>query len=739
MAIPSDTIKFRITGMTCSGCAAKITATLQKNPKVDSAVVDYATASGVVSGALTQTEAANLVASLGYKLEPNDSAPLTNSQKSDDAFAAVFRNWLLATTLAFPVSVLAMGPWHFDGSGLVQCVLTSLFLMGPAAGFFIRATKQAIHGHVTMDALVSTGMLSAWVLSVGMMLTGSDHLYFESAAMIGLFVLSGKTLEEWARRKSVAEVDRLIRLRPQTAFKIDERGQPVEVAVGELKTGDFLYVRPGDMLAVDGDVVDGGISFDESIITGESHPVHRSAGEPIPAGAINASATGVTLRVTKVGKDTAIEKIIAMVEEARMSRPPVQKLADQISAVFVPAVFGLSAATFVFWRLVSEASWAQSAMIALSVLVVACPCALGLATPVAWVAGLGAAARRGILVRSYEALEALRKAKVLVFDKTGTLTSGRPRVVAVRHGDGVAVSDLTKLKTTEAATLSVLISALAHSSHPHARAIFKWLKPDVDETKIPLSKVLSEVAGQGVECEVRGGDRRFNVRYGKLRFVTNQDAAGILGGVSGQHSVVAFSIDKDLKYVFELSDSLRPDALSTLAELIRRKIRVILASGDKESVVRNLFTTLELKPFDPATTEASFTYQAEMTPAGKLQLVELLKKQSGHVVAFIGDGINDAPALASADVAIAMGSGSDIATGNSGLVIKTTNVATLLVAMDLSHRITAIIRQNFFLAFVYNVASIPLAMTGLMNPMWASAAMALSSVSVVVNALRLRR
>lgn len=726
--------------MTCSGCAAKITSTLQKNPKVESAVIDYATASGVVSGALTQEEAASLVASLGYKLEAVVDASGATAGDLDGPFKPLFRNWLMAAFLAIPVTILAMGPWHFHGSSLVQCCLTSLFLMGPAFGFFARATKQAIHGHVTMDSLVSTGMLSAWVLSIAMMLTGSDHLYFESATMIGFFVLSGKTLEEWARQRSVAEVDRLIRLRPQTGFKIDQRGQPVEVAVSEIKIGDFLYVRPGDMLAVDGLVVDGEISFDESIITGESHPVLRRVGELVPAGAINASATGVKLQVTKIGKDTAIEKIIALVEDARMSRPPVQKLADQISAVFVPAVFALSAATGLVWFLVWEQSWIRSAMVSLSVLVVACPCALGLATPVAWVAGLGAAARRGILVRSYEALEVFRKAKVLVFDKTGTLTNGRPRVVKVRLGSGAEVVDLEKLKVLDERTLNFFISALVHSSHPHARAIFNWLKSNVDSTRMPLSKVIAETPGQGVECEVRDGERRLNVRFGKPSFVTDQDISILLQGIDEQNSTVGFSVNNELKYVFELSDALKPDAVSTLAELIERRFRVILASGDKESVVKNLLTTLKITPFDPSksTDDGKIAYQAEMTPAGKLQLVELLKKR-GDVVAFIGDGINDAPALAAADVAVAMGSGSDMATGNAGLVIKTTNVAALLDAVDLSRRITTIIRQNFFLAFIYNVAAIPLAMSGLMSPMWASAAMALSSVSVVVNALRLRR
>ncbi len=726
--------------MTCSGCAAKITATLQKNRKVESAVIDYATASGVVSGALTLEEVANLIASLGYKMESVADVLHTAADGSRAKFAPLFGNWVLAAILGVPVTILAMGPWHFDSSGLVQCVLTSLFLMGPAVGFFTRAAKQAIHGHVTMDALVSTGMLSAWVLSIAMMLTGSDHLYFESATMIGLFVLSGKTLEEWARRKSVAEVDRLIRLRPQTAFKIDQRGQPVEIAVSQIEIGDFLYIRPGDMLAVDGLVVDGEISFDESIITGESHPALRSVGELVPAGAINASATGVRLKVTKIGKDTAIEKIIALIEDSRMSRPPVQKLADQISAVFVPAVFVLSAATGLVWFFVLEKSLIQSAMVSLSVLVVACPCALGLATPVAWVAGLGAAARRGILVRSYEALEMFRKARVLVFDKTGTLTSGRPGVVRVRLGGGVEVTDLGTLKDVDEKTLNMLISALVHSSHPHARAIFNWLKPNVDSTNIPLSKVIAETPGQGVECEVIDGDRRISVRFGKPSFATDRDIESLLKDMSEQNSAVGFSISNELKYIFELSDALRPDALSTIAELIRSRFRVVLASGDKESVVRNLFAAIKMTPFDPskATDAASVAYQAEMTPVGKLQLVELLQKR-GDVVAFIGDGINDAPALAAADVGIAMGSGSDMATGNAGLVIKTTNVAVLLDAVDLSRRITTIIRQNFFLAFIYNVAAIPLAMAGLMSPMWASAAMALSSVSVVVNALRLRR
>ena len=732
------TIKFRVSGMTCGGCAGKINSTLQKDPRVNSAMVDFVTGTGLVSGSMSEDDASKMVRALGYGFQ----RARDEQQDSSAAPGPNVTEWpmISALILALPVVIIAMGPWHFSWSGEIQALLTTLFLMGPAADFFRRAVSQAIHRHVTMDSLVALGMFSAWVLSVVLVMNGSTHLYFESAVMIGFFVLLGKKLENWAKQHSLEEVEKLIQRRPKKAFKVVESAPPEEVSIGDFKIGDHIYVRPGDMLPLDGVLLDREAGFDESIITGESQPVLRKPGNLVPAGAINSTAFGVNLVVSRIGKDTTIEQIIRLVELSSRSRPPVQKLADQISLVFVPSVICLSLLTIISWRLLVKASWIDSLVTALSVLVVACPCALGLATPVAWIAGLGRAARSGILVRSYEALEILSKVNAIVFDKTGTLTNGQPEVLRVLNDQGSVFTSTRHFSEEDLSGLDLLFSALVHSSHPNARSISTWLKRQLDGRRIPNSKLIAEVPGQGAECECKVGDFKHVIKYGRPEFVAVQPQSFLLNKQDPTRSIVAASIDGLPRFFFELGDALREDALTCLQELLNRNYKIYIASGDRESVIRHLFAKVPLisieseepRPF------GHVIYQAEMTPLAKNNLVLSLQKSAGKV-AFIGDGINDAPALAAADVAVAMGSGSDLAAGQSGLVLRSRRVMALVEAIDLSKQTTKIIRQNFFWAFAYNAAAVPIAMLGLMSPMWAAGAMAMSSLSVVLNALRLRR
>jgi len=741
--VQQEKIKFEITGMTCGGCASKITSSLQKDPRISSAVIDFATATGIVFGTAVETDVAKIVENLGYGYRSSSAQKVGANSIKDlsriDKKRGLNPGWVAAFILAVPVMTLAMGPWHIESSALIQGVLTTLFLIGPASSFFIRAIKQITHGYVTMDVLVAVGMLSAWVLSWFMFFHGSEHLYFESAVMIGFFVLSGKALEDWARQKSIGDVDKLVKLRPQSAFKVVPSCAPIEVPVAELKIGDTIYLRPGDMLALDGLVIEGAVGFDESIISGESNPVVRGPGDEVPAGAINASAIGILLRVSKIGSDTTIERIIQMVEDARLSKPPIQKIADQVSRIFVPVVIFLSIGTTVWWLFIEGHAFYEAIMTGLSVLVVACPCALGLATPVAWVAGLGRAARSGILVRSYEALEVLKSANAVVFDKTGTLTYGKPQVFRVVNSLGVEIRKLDQATEEELFALRCGLSALAHSSHPHARALASWLKPQLQTLDLPATKLLKDVPGQGVECETTGIDR-LKIKYGRLNFVTTSASAELISKLSIDNPTVAISVDGQAKIVFELSDALKEDAINSLKELLSRGKDVYIASGDKAGVVTRLLGALPLAPISSQYAKGTnqIKYKAEMTPVDKKQLVESLR-QSGSVVAFFGDGINDAPALAVADIGIAVGSGADVAASNAGLVIQTNRAQTFLDAIELSARITRIIKENFFWAFFYNIAAIPVAMLGLLNPMWASAAMAMSSLSVVLNALRLRR
>lgn len=709
-------IKLEINGMSCAGCASKITAALQRDQRVASAVIDYATHSGVVDGDIPVDDIKEIIKSLGYQAgETKDNANELEQQtvSPNREVARLIAGGLLSA----PVVILAMGPWELPFSGVIQLVLTTIFLAWPASGFFTRAFKQLRHKFVTMDTLVALGAGSAWTVSVVMVYQGHQHLYFETAVLIGFFVLLGKALEDQARRRSIGEVDRLIRLRPRTLWKIDSSGIPTEVSVASVALNDVVYLRPGDMLAVDAVVEEGSVSVDESVVTGESEPVVKSPGEAVCSGAVNAGATGVRLRVTRIGKDTTVEQIIQLIEDARFSRPPIQKFADQVSSIFVPVVIILAVITWIFAWQISDIDFLSSLMRGLSVLVVACPCALGLATPVAWVAGLGRAAKSGVLVRSYEALETLRKANVVVFDKTGTLTYGAPKVT------NVVVSP----NSDNLNPFGDMLSAVSHSSHPLARAISNFIKNEHFGMTIPLSKLIEEKAGQGVVCEIKDGEKR-TIRYGRPSFVAQGEVSEWQESIYKGHSIVAVSCDGKPLLLFELKDALRDDVQESLAALQERQIDVYVASGDKDAVVKSMVSQLK----------GIKSSLGGMTPSSKKELVETLR-QSGKVVAFVGDGMNDAPALAAADVGISLASGTDLAAHSSGLILQKPGLNCLIDAIEVSTRITKIIRENFFWAFFYNVAAIPLAMAGMITPMWAAGAMAMSSISVVVNALRLIR
>ncbi len=722
-------IKITVEGMTCGGCASKVTSALQRDVRITSAIVDFATTTGVVEGDLSRDEVGAIIKAVGYKLAPEYDASVDSNQQGYQKLGPEFKRLLPAAALALPVVALAMGPWQ-DATSRInhgerwQLILTTLFLAWPASPFFIRTYKQLTHGFVTMDTLVSIGMGSAWLASIVTRGTDGHQLYFESAVMIGFFVMLGKALEDQARRKSIGDVDRLVKLRPRTIWRMNQGGPPVEIPLAEAKIGEILYLRPGDMLPLDSVVVEGDVSFDESVITGESVPVVRQQGDEVPSGAVNASSTGVSLRITKIGNDTTVEQIIRLIEDARLSRPPIQKLADQVSAVFVPIVIGLAALTGLGWWFLSDVGGDVALMRGLSVLVVACPCALGLATPVAWVAGLGRAARAGVLVRSYEALETLKKADAIMFDKTGTLTHGRPTVINVIVADRNSTIENVKLNQE---VMSSTFSALAHSSHPLSRGVARWIKENYDISAAPLSKLQEEIPGQGVRCEILTVPKEI-LRFGKPEFVTTEPVAQWREAESSGHMLVAVSVDGTPKILFALEDQTRSDVKFALSQLSARGLELHVASGDRPLVVERLVKNLN----------GITSFHGAMTPSSKRDMVLALQK-TGKIVAFVGDGINDAPAIAAADVGISLGTGTDVAAHSAGLVLQKSGISTLVDAIELSTRITKIIRDNFFWAFFYNVAAVPVAMAGFVTPMWAAAAMALSSVSVVTNALRLRR
>jgi Cu+-exporting ATPase len=708
-------IKIEVEGMTCGGCASRVTSALQLDPRVDYAIVDFATRSGMVRGEVSRDDIKKIIESVGYHLAKQDdrdeaSRALAASKELNAGLLKIF----IAAAMSIPVVIVAMGPWHFAHGDAIQAVLTTAFLVGPASGFFIRFLKQLRLGFVTMDALVSIGMLSAWAISIALMGQGQGHLYFESAAMIGFFVLLGKFIEDRARLRSIADISKLMRMRPRTVFLAPPDAAPAEVDAGQVRLDDRVYIRPGDMAAFDGELLEPAVSFDESVLSGESVPVTKNPGDWISSGSVNASGVGAYIKVKRVGDDTTMARIVKMMEDARLSRPKIQKLADKISSVFVPIVMVLATLTFmIVW--LSGNGVEAGIMRGLSVLVVACPCALGLATPVAWVAGLGRAARSGVLIKSYEGLDELRQVKAIVFDKTGTLTMGRPEVTQVIMPDAVGQEELAGI-----------FSAMSHSSHPLARAIMIWIKSRVDVSKAPLSKLISDVPGHGVECDIKGASPA-KIKFGRATYVAAIIPAEWSQADESENMTVAVSRDGVPRILFCLRDHLRPEAGDVLRDLKKMGMEVHVASGDRQSVVD------ELKNQFPMLDSA----MGAMTPAAKKTFIDQIRAR-GIKVAFIGDGINDAPALAAANVGASIGGGSDLAAQSADLVLQRQGVAAIFAAIRLSRDISKIINQNFFWAFFYNIAAIPAAASGHMTPMWASAAMALSSVTVVLNALRLR-
>jgi Cu+-exporting ATPase len=573
-----------------------------------------------------------------------------------------------------------------------------------------------------MDLLVALGTSAGWGLSVWLWLVqGHEHLYFEASAVVVTLVLLGKWLEARAKRQTTAAIRALQALRPETAHVLVKGGQEADLPLAEVMAGDRLVVRPGERLPADGEVEEGETEVDESMLTGEPLPVPKAAGARVTGGSINGEGR-IVMRATAVGSESVLAHIIRLVEDAQAAKAPIQRLVDQVSAVFVPAVLAIAAVTLCAWLLVG-AGIEQALIPAVAVLVIACPCALGLATPAAIMAGTGVAARHGILIKDAQALELAHRVDTVAFDKTGTLTVGQPRLVAFVAAPG----------TDESAELAAAASLQGGSEHPLARAVVaaaqeRGLMP-------PPTGAVRAVAGRGTEGEVEG--RSYLI--GSLRWL--QELGLAMGPLQpeverlqGEGATVSALVERlagrlVLRAVMAFADAPKPGAAEALARLRRRGLRLVMISGDNRAAAQAMAARLGLQPREVL---------AEVLPGDKAAQVAALR-QGGHVVAMVGDGVNDAPALAAADVGLAMGTGTDVAMHAAGITLMRGDVALVAGAFDISHRTVRKIRQNLFWAFFYNVAGIPLAALGALNPVVAGAAMALSSVSVLTNALLLKR
>jgi Cu+-exporting ATPase len=728
-AASSATLDLGVAGMTCASCVTRVERALKKVPGVQEASVNLATESARVTFAPAEQMEARLrraVRDAGYEPRAQqDAAPQDPSAWA--GFAPVAIGLALSAPLVLPMLGDLFGT-HWMLPAWLQFLLATpvQFILG--ARFYKAGWHALKAGTGNMDLLVAIGTSAGWGLSVWLWLgQGTQHLYFEASAVVVTLVLLGKWLEQRAKLQTTAAIRALHALRPEFAHVLLRAGGEADLPLAEVLAGDRLVVRPGERIPADGVVESGDTHVDESMLTGEPLPVTKGEGARLTGGSINGEGR-VVMRATAVGQESVLARIIRLVEDAQAAKAPIQRLVDQVSAVFVPVVIGIALLTMGGWLLVGG-GWEAALIHAVAVLVIACPCALGLATPAAIMAGTGVAARHGILIKDAQALELAHKLDVIAFDKTGTLTVGQPRLTAFVAAPG----------TDEAALLGVAASLQSGSEHPLARAVVAAAR----ERGIALVEPdqLRAVPGRGSEGEL--GVKSYLIA--SLRWL--EELKVPLGALDAEAqrllqegATLSMLLERAteglvLRALMGFADEPKVGASEALAALRVRGLKLVMISGDNRAAAEAMGRRLGLMANE---------VRAEVLPGDKAAQVAQLKVNPGHpgqprIVAMVGDGVNDAPALAAADVGIAMGTGTDVAMHAAGITLMRGDLALVAGALDISHRTVMKIRQNLFWAFAYNVAGIPLAALGYLSPVVAGAAMALSSVSVMSNALLLKR
>ncbi|WP_437483028.1 heavy metal translocating P-type ATPase [Sorangium sp. So ce1014] len=742
-----------VEGMTCAACVRRVERALLATGGVRDAKVNLVTRTATITFDPAVAPAEALVAAIeraGYSVPERPAAPAgaavapagradAAEESLDRERRALWRDFLVALALSVPLLVLGMSHGRIPGADsaggrLLQLALATAVVFGPGRRFFRLAWAALRHRAADMNTLVALGTGAAWVYSAIAVVApqlfphaghgAQPHVYFEAAGAIITFVLLGKLLETRARKRLTDAVRGLVALQPRTARRL--RGDlEEEIPAAELAPGDLVRVRPGERMPSDGEVVSGASAVDESMLTGEGLPVDKGAGAPVVGGTLNQSGQ-LTVRITRTGADTALARIVEAVEQAQGSKAPIARLADTVSGVFVPVVLGIAAVAFVAWLVADPTAAGLAAAVErfVAVLVIACPCALGLATPAAVAVGTGRGAELGVLVKGGTALEAASRVDTVLVDKTGTLTAGRPQLAAVKALAGIPEDELLRL----------VGSAELGSEHPVAKALVEGARA----RGLPLSapEGFRADAGRGVVARVDGRE----VRIGTARYLAELgiDAAPLeelAQGLAAQGNTPSFvAVDGRLAGLVAVADLPTPEAAEAVAALRRLGVRVAMVTGDREATARAVARQLGI--------DEVF---AEVRPEDKARIVRE-ERERGRIVAMVGDGINDAPALAGAHVGIAVASGTDIAVAAADVALLRGGIAALPTALGLSRATLRTIRRNLFWAFVYNVVGIPIAagalypLTGwLLSPVLASAAMSLSSVSVLLSSLRLRR
>ena len=704
-----------VSGMSCAACASAIEHHLAATPGVTRAQVNFATSTATVEFDPARTATRNLVEAieeLGYGVPQPAAGEDVEEQTRLQESAALKRRLVVAAIFALPVVVLGMAPglMQLPAMSWIQLALTMPVVFYAGAPFYTGAWTALRHRSANMNTLIALGTGAAFLYSLAITLRGGHEVYYEAAAVIITLILLGRVLEMRARGQASEAIRRLRELQPKTASVVRE-GAEQDIPIEQVRVGDLVVVRPGEKIPVDGAVREGDSAVDESMLTGESMPVDKQPGDPVYGGTINRSGS-LQFEARKIGRATALQQMIELVRQAQGSRAPVARLADVVSGYFTVGVLAVATVTFLVWLAFAPLSFALVNFV--SVLIIACPCALGLATPTAIMVGTGRGAQRGILIKGGEALEASDKIDTVILDKTGTITSGHPQVTDVLPGNGYSEAELLRLAA----------SAERYSEHPLGRAIVEHARG----RSIPLEQPAGfrAIAGHGVSARI--GD--FEITAGTLPLgLPEADRLAAEG-----KTAVAISVDGKPAGVIGIADAVKPEAAAAVRRLHEMGLDVWMITGDNrrtaEAVARQVGIGHVL---------------AEVLPDGKVAEVRKLQA-AGKKVAMVGDGINDAPALAQADVGIAIGTGTDIAMEAGDITLMRGDLNGVADALDLARRTMRVIRENLFWAFAYNTIGIPVAagvlypFTGwLLSPVLASAAMALSSVTVVTNSLRLKR
>ena len=734
-----ETLSLPVEGMTCASCVLRVEKTLKKIEGVEDVNVNLATEKvtfTINNSKADLSQISDAVEDAGYKIilpSKSTSAEVPEStyeNESSKQYKELKNSFIFSLILTVPVMIINMvsmtnwfmkwSPLSMDYINRILFLVTTLIIFIPGRRFFISAWKLLKHFTADMNTLVAVGTGTAYIYSTIAVLFPDllslknpyEHIYFDTSAVIITLILMGRLLEAGAKSKTTSAIKKLVGLQPKTAFII-KNNKETEIKIEEVTEGDLIIVRPGGRIPVDGVITEGSSSIDESMISGESIPVDKFINDRVTGGTIDLNGS-ITFKATAVGKNTVIAQIIKYVEEAQGSKAPIQKLADKIAAVFVPVVISIATITFIAWYLIMGVPFNAAMLNFIAVMVIACPCALGLATPTAIMVGTGLGALNGILIKNAASLESAFKINTVVLDKTGTITLGKPKVADLQVYNGFSETDVIKFSVT----------LESKSEHPLGKAILDYAEK-INILPANISE-FNSFPGLGLTGKV---DNK-NIIIGNRKMMEqnavqlNETETDIKLKVN---SSVYVAVDNQLAGIYHISDTIADSSIDAIKKLKDMHLNIYMLTGDNKTAAESIAEKVGIE-----------NIIAEVLPGDKAKVIKDLQSK-GKIVAMVGDGINDSPALAQADLGIAIGTGTDIAIETADITLIKNNIMGISQAINLSYRTLKTIKQNLFWAFIYNIIGIPVAALGFLNPMFAAAAMALSSVSVVSNSLRLKR